>query len=126
MTRKSKPLKDWEDRKIYPLTKIHQKKVGNKWITVEVEKETVSKKHYNNAFGEETIKFFRRLGGKEQVDRRPTWDGYKPVKVISTSPSGDERYIRQVDFDKAYKNSERQRKIYSDAMYRRYKKKNGN
>lgn len=75
------------------LTLETQEKQGSRWITVETETKTVSNWFYDNITDEKAIRFFRRLGGIETVQRDYTKMGYLPVRVLSTSPDRQTRVI---------------------------------
>ena len=58
----------------------------------------ISRDYYQNMVGEETIRFFRRLGGSESITRNYTKAGYLITKVISTSPDKNCKIIREFMF----------------------------
>ena len=47
----------------------------------------------------ESSPFFRRLGGTERHTKNYTSQGYKVVKIVSTSPDKKNRTIREFSFD---------------------------
>lgn len=61
----------------------------------------INETFYNNATCKDTVKFFRRLGGKEYSKKTNTKFGYKVIKNISTSPSGELKTVRYYDFSNA-------------------------
>lgn len=61
----------------------------------------INETFYNNAICKDTVKFFKRLGGKEYNKKANTKFGRKVVKNISTSPNGELKTIRYFDFDNA-------------------------
>lgn len=71
------------------------------YITTEVNKEVLTDKQYNSITSENTIKWFRRLGGSESVQRAYTCAGYKVCKLISKSPDRQTKVIREFKFLKA-------------------------
>ena len=75
------------------------------YIIDEEIKEVISKRQYNNITNDDTIKFFRRLGGTETVERGYTSRGYLIYKLTSTSPDWQMKTIRKFEFieDKRYK-----------------------
>lgn len=73
----------------YLLETKRQKKQGNKWITIEHDVKLATQTQLHNTICKETLRFFRRLGGKESV--RYT-DRY--IKNISISPDRTLRTIR--------------------------------
>lgn len=67
---------------------------------VEVEKETkeVTEKEHYLCTNSNTVKWFRRLGGKETISRAYTCAGFRVVKLISTSPDKELKTIREYKF----------------------------
>lgn len=63
------------------------------------ETSTIDERQYNNITSEDTIKFFRRLGGSETVERSYTCWGYKCTKLTSTSPNRQIKNIRKFKFE---------------------------
>ena len=65
-----------------------------------------SKKEINEIFEKEyylttnndTIKYFRRIGGTETITRNYTCAGYKVVKIVSTSPDKQTKIVREFEF----------------------------
>ena len=66
----------------------------NKYVTLNKVIKTINEEVYNNMTSEETIKFFRGLGGTEKATRK----GGRVTRLVSTSPSGDLRTIRTFEF----------------------------
>ena len=60
--------------------------------------EQLTEREYNLLTNEDTIKAFRRCGGKEHAERSYTCRGYNIVKLTSTSPSGETKIIREFKF----------------------------
>jgi hypothetical protein len=58
----------------------------------------ITQTQYNNITSDDTLKWFRRLGGTETATRGYTERGYNVVKLISTSPNKDTRVIREFSF----------------------------
>lgn len=75
-----------------------QQKNGSRWETVETKIKEISREFYRNATEEQTIKFFRKLGGIETVQKNYTKWGFLPVRILSTSPNRERRTIREFDF----------------------------
>lgn len=46
----------------------------------------------------DSVRFFRRLGGTERIERGYTCAGYKPVKLTSTSPNKIGRTVRKFNY----------------------------
>ena len=80
------------------MTLTTQEKNGLRWETVETETKEISREFYRNATDEKAIKFFRRLGGIETVQKNYTKWGFLPVRILSTSPDRQQRIIREFDF----------------------------
>lgn len=66
----------------------------NKYLTIEEVTKTITEEIYNNITSEETVKYFRRLGGTEKVTRK----GGRVTRLVSTSPSRELRKIRTFVF----------------------------
>ena len=60
--------------------------------------ETVTEKQHRLTTCDDTVKWFRRLGGSETVQRSYTSAGYKVTKLISTSPDRQTKVIREYKF----------------------------
>jgi hypothetical protein len=80
-------------------TKTELKKVSNKYITVSKEVKTITEKQHHLTTCNDTVKWFRRLGGKETTQRNYTNRGYKVVKLISTSPDKQTKIVRKFNFE---------------------------
>jgi len=59
----------------------------------------ISEQQYNNIVGDDTLRFFRRLGGSESATRGYTSCGYVITKLVSTSPDKSRRTIRTFKFE---------------------------
>ena len=66
----------------------------------EIETKEIDNTQYENMVSEDTVKFFRRIGGSEIVTRSYTYYGYLPVEVISCNPGRTIRKVRVFAFDK--------------------------
>lgn len=67
--------------------------------TVESETvETITEKQHRLITCEDTLKWFRRLGGSESEKRSYTCAGYVVTKLISTSPDRQTKVVRQFKF----------------------------
>lgn len=75
---------------------------GKSWKSKasDVEEKVIDDEFYRNMCDEKALAFFRRLGGSEVVERGYTCAGYLMVKLMSTSPSRDERIVREFTFRK--------------------------
>jgi hypothetical protein len=83
------------------LTRTKQKKNPNTKTTYfngDTTTEQITEREYNLLTNEDTIKAFRRCGGKEHAQRSYTCRGYNIVKLTSTSPSRETRIIREFKF----------------------------
>jgi hypothetical protein len=59
----------------------------------------IDQQQYKNIVCDDTLKWFRRLGGTESVTREYTSRGYNVVKLVSTCPNKELRTIRTFDFE---------------------------
>lgn len=71
-------------------------KNGSRWTVENTTTETVDGEYYFCCL--ETIPFVRSLGSKERVIKAYTKFGCVPVRLISTSPDGTKRTIREFTF----------------------------
>ena len=80
--------------------KNYQKKEGTKtiWELVKTECENLTEQFYNNCTNNDTIKFFRRLGGIETVCKGYTKQGYLITNIASTSPDREKKTVREFSF----------------------------
>lgn len=62
------------------------------------EVETITDKQYNLLTCNDTIKWFRRLGGSESLQRAYTCAGYKVYKMTSKSPDKHTKVVREFKF----------------------------
>jgi hypothetical protein len=65
---------------------------------VEKTVETVTDEQHRLATCNDTIHWFRRMGGTETVTRAYTFAGYEVVKLVSTSPNKQMKTIREYNF----------------------------
>lgn len=68
------------------------------YIVDEVKTEIITEKQYNLTTCEDTVKWFRRLGGSESLQRAYTCAGYKVYKLTSKSPDNQTKVIREFKF----------------------------
>ena len=68
------------------------------YFTKEVETEEITEKAYNRITGDDTLKWFRRLGGTETAQRGYTCRGYNITRLTSTSPDRQTKIIRTFKF----------------------------
>ena len=82
-------------------TEKQEKKEGTKTVFITTEKtvEVITEKTYNRHTCEDTLRFFRRLGGSEYVSRKYTCRGYNIIRSISTSRCKENRTIRTFNFE---------------------------
>ena len=81
--------------------KITQTKNPNTKTTYIVEKDCtnlITEEQYRNITNEDTIKWFRRIGGTESVTKSYTNYGYVPTRIVSTSPNKQDRTLRDFVF----------------------------
>ena len=74
----------------------YQKKAGTKtvWELQSATEEEITGEQYKNATSDDTIRFFRRLGGSETVTRGYTAAGYIITKIVSISPDRQKKTVR--------------------------------
>jgi len=65
----------------------------------------ITEQNYKNIVSNDTVKWFRRLGGSETITRGYTHAGYLVTRLVSTSPNRQSKTIREFNFieDKRYK-----------------------
>jgi uncharacterized protein YneR len=68
------------------------------YIEVEKKVEEIFEKEYYLTTNNDTVKFFRRIGGTETITRNYTCAGYKITKLISTSPDKQTKVVREFNF----------------------------
>ena len=77
-------------------TTTKELKNGSHWTAENTTTETIDSEYYFNCL--ESIPFFKALGGKEKAIKTYTKFGYIPVRLISTSPDGTEKTIKEFTF----------------------------
>lgn len=77
-----------------------EKNPNTKTTYTEVSKtvEDIDWEQYHNITNKDTLTWFRRLGGSETVTKAYTSQGYKTVRVISTSPNKQNKTVREFKF----------------------------
>lgn len=68
------------------------------YLVDSIETSEVTETEHQLATCDDTVKWFRRLGGSESVQRAYTCRGYVVVKVVSTSPDRQRKTIREYKF----------------------------
>jgi len=68
------------------------------YIEQGTEAEEVTMKQHGLATNNDTLRWFRRLGGTETVTRGYTSQGYLVTKLVSTSPDKEIKKIREYKF----------------------------
>lgn len=68
------------------------------YIEEERTTETIDEQKYRRIVSNETLRFFRRLGGTETAERNYTCRGYNVVKLTSTSPDRSKKIVRTFKF----------------------------
>lgn len=74
------------------------KNPDTKTTYVEVEKEVKEVTEREHYLYFDSVKYFRRLGGKESITNAYTCNGYKGIKLTSTSPDKQTKVIREFNF----------------------------
>ena len=82
---------------IIQTTTKQYKKAGTKTVfeTSETKKELITESQFNMTTSQDTLSWFRRLGGSETLERGYTCNGYVPTKSTSTRPDKESRIIRE-------------------------------
>jgi len=80
---------------LYKKDKVKGWFVNNK----ETETREISESEYNLLTNEDTLKYFRQLGGAETVKRNYTIAGYKIVYLSSISPDKKLKIVRKFKFN---------------------------
>tara|TARA_R110000824_G_scaffold81087_1_gene203642 strand:- start:190 stop:459 length:270 start_codon:yes stop_codon:yes gene_type:complete len=84
------------------MTQTNLTKNPNTKTTYLVEKENteeITPTQYRNITSNDTLKWFRRLGGSETAERSYTCRGYNITTLTSTSPNKQSKTIRQFKFN---------------------------
>ena len=68
------------------------------WNVESIKKELCSESEHKKATSDATIKWFKRMGGKESVERSYTSSGYVVTKIVSTSPDKQNCTIHEYKF----------------------------
>ena len=68
------------------------------YIVESREVKEVTERQHNLCTNNDTVKWFRRIGGKETVQRSYTNAGYLVTKLISTSPDKQTKIVREYEF----------------------------
>ena len=91
-----------QDAKINLTTTEYEKtESGKSWKSkpVLVEKEVITRDQYNNLTGDDTLRFFRRLGGSQVVACCYTKHGFIIVQLSSCNPDRTRKIVREFSFD---------------------------
>ena len=65
-----------------------------------IETEIINAEQHGRITNDETLRFFRRLGGSETVQRAYTFGGYVVISLSSISPDRTIKKVRQFTFEK--------------------------
>ena len=78
------------------ITERYKKEENKKTVykLVSEKTETIDIRVYNNITSDDTIKYFRRLGGTEIVQKRNTCIGHVITKLTGTSPDKQSTTVR--------------------------------
>lgn len=82
------------------ITERYKKEEKKKTVykLVSEETETIDIRKYNNITSDDTIRYFRRLGGTETIQKQYTCIGYVITKLASTSPDKQSKIVRNFKF----------------------------
>ena len=84
-----------------PTDEVVEAAVPAESATPKKEVKEVTEEQHRLTTNEDTVKWFRRLGGSETVTRGYTYAGYVVVKLVSTSPDKDSKTVREYKFKNA-------------------------
>lgn len=71
----------------------------NSWEFVEAEESLITESQYLNITNNDTLKYFRRLGGSESKTECYTCKGYRVSRLVSKNPNRDVKIVRTFDFE---------------------------
>jgi len=80
--------------------KVYQLKAGTRtvWELIESEISNITKEQYTSITNDETLRFFRRLGGSEYALRGYTRVGYLITELISKNPNKNIKIVRSFNW----------------------------
>ena len=80
----------------YTLETYNRTETGKSWKSKpeNIETGVYNREQYQNCTGDDTLRFFRRLGGSETVVRSYTSQGLIPVRITSCDPSRTIKKVR--------------------------------
>ena len=81
------------------LFKSDYEKRGGKWYLTDFEKTTIDEQFYKNVV--DAKGFFESIGGTEEFKRSRTKFGMKVTTARSISPDGNNKIVREFDFNEA-------------------------
>lgn len=79
---------------------VQYTKVGNQWKIAKINTLTISKENLVNCAGNETMAFFKRIGGTERRDFKYTQYGYIPAKIVSINPDKTMKHVWEFYYGK--------------------------
>lgn len=79
---------------------VQYTKVGNQWKIAKINTLTISKENLVNYAGNETMAFFKRIGGTERRDFKYTQYGYIPAKIVSINPDKTMKHVWEFYYGK--------------------------
>ena len=91
-----------QDTKITMITQdYYRTESGKSWQSKPTDSETevISREQYHNITNDDTLRFFRRLGGSEYPIRCYTQHGYIIVQLNSCNPDRSLKRVRTFEFD---------------------------
>tara|TARA_R110002020_G_scaffold399423_1_gene609295 strand:+ start:2792 stop:3310 length:519 start_codon:yes stop_codon:yes gene_type:complete len=68
------------------------------YLTQSIKKSLLTEREYNLTVKDDTLKWFRQLGGTETAQRSYTLFGYVPYKLTSVSPDRQNKTVREFQF----------------------------
>ena len=79
---------------------VQYTKVGTQWKIAKINTLTISKENLVNYAGNETMAFFKRIGGTERRDFKYTQYGYIPAKIVSINPDKTMKHVWEFYYGK--------------------------
>lgn len=79
---------------------VQYTKVGNQWKIAKINTLTISKENLVNYAGNETMAFFKRIGGTERRDFKYTQYGYIPAKIVSINRDKTMKHVWEFYYGK--------------------------
>lgn len=95
-----------EKKKVGWMIEITYEKVKSQWKIADITTSTITRQNVINIASDETLKWFKAIGGSEKREMGFTQYGYLPRKVTSTSPDKTKKHVYELyygDMGQIYK-----------------------